>query len=901
MRTSIRLLLPVVIAIFLTSCALQRPQLWEPHERLGLGKIDTKQQPSSTNIIERLIPLRIDREHPSAGNFDLYYFVRMPAEGKATKTVLFCPGGPGQIVYGPMSGLTFADFLTDNGYNVVYFHQRGAGFSQIPASNQYDRFLKTEYAVEDIEAIRRDFLGESGRWDAIIGWSYGTVVAQQYAHVHGDNVARLILIGPMSRHKFNNSVTAIDEVFKEIRSTDQQTLTKIYGSPIFNDLSPDQKRRIVDKVFGSIKEKGILDRAEEAFGSLQFVVDSYCELANTNELQTYGLNSYSSEFFKQLRNLRMFGWPPEESDTTNQDRIGHRLKEEILYSHRMTDDCSGEQMHDLPGSSKRAFYVTSTYDGLNMPFLREWQKNGRQNVLDALKKSGGEANNLRNVNEHIGKIGIRDGETIYPWDPAQYKHDRPTLILKGSADTVPAGGAAEYIFRSALLGPRTFIEFPGVGHSLDVPEISSDERIILSGTLRGIPVSLSGGETRQIWGAYTGRNPNENFRLQVETHDLEQGLQLSGFGISAKNPNGSLAVVALIENKGTQSVEPKKRKWRINTPLFSGIVELESPKIDPNHTVLALGTTTAAWLNKERAIRVEKPADLKPGLELLCSQIRLIEDKFFPSNVLEIWIKNNSDEEIDEAAKSWTVSTKKFSSSFNLDAETIGPSQIHRDSFNVNRVFLNSLELERTEWISLNPGQNLVGCIKEQGEGRVSLFIYNPEDSDSQPGAQKLTIRTGRDGKFMFTRTYNIDNLDIIPGRQGVVIQLENPTYTWKQTPVLNAPGNLESDLELLGWNVVDQNQISMLLRNNGENSINPVAREWVYIDPNEELVACMTSSALRDCLIYSFLVMSPEAFISDQDNKLLRILQAEPLPAHVCHRNGDEQGYRKPADDSCP
>lgn len=896
MRTSIRLLLPLVIAIFLTSCALQRPQVWEPHERLGLGKVDTKQQPSSTNIIERLIPVRIDREHPSAGNFDLYYFVRMPAKGKATKTVLFCAGGPGQIVYGPISGLTFADFLTDNGYNVVYFHQRGAGFSQIPASNQYDRFLKTEYAVEDIEAIRRDFLGETGNWDAIISWSYGTIVAQEYTHFYPRNVERLILIGPMSRDKFKNSANAFDDVLKKIRSTDRETLTKIYGSPAFDDLSPGQKELIVDKVFGSIEEKGIFDRAEEAFGSLQFVIDSYCELKNKNELEKYRLNKYSSEFFRQLRNLRMFGWPRSDMGESNEQvRIGHRLKEEIVYSHRMIDDCSA-QKHDSAGSSKRAFYVIGAYDGINMPFLREWLKNGKQHVVDALRKSGGEANNLRNVNESIGKIGIWDSETIEPWDPAQYKHDQPTLILKGSADTVPAGGASEYIFRNALRGPRTFIEFPGVGHSLGVPEISSEERVILTGTLRPGPLTLPGGGAQQVWGAYKGRNPNENFRLQLETHDLDQGLKLSGFGIRAKNTNGSLDVIALIENTGSESVARKNRKWRIANSLFSGIVELESPRIDPKRTVLAYGTTTAAWLNKEREVRFE-PVDLEPDLKRLCSQIRSIDEgRNFKSDYLEIWIQNTSSKPIVGTAKSWTVSTNKFSSTFSINPELIEAWQIFYTLFNIDgSAFLSGLQLERTEWVDLNPGRDLVGCIQEDGEDKVSIFIYNPGDA-VPASSQTISIVNA-----LFTRKYNVDLLPPIPSLGGVEVQLNNPKYNWNPTPILNGPAKLESGVELLGWNVVDENQVSMLIGNSGENSINAVAREWVYIDPNEDTLACMTSSALRDCLIYSFLVMSPEAFNNDQDNKLLGVLKAEPLPARVCYRNGDEQGYRKPADDSCP
>jgi pimeloyl-ACP methyl ester carboxylesterase len=897
MRTSIRLLVPLVIAIFLTSCALQRPQVWEPHERLGLGKVDTKQKPSSTNIIERLIPVRIDGEHPSAGNFDLYYFVRMPAKGKARKTVLFCAGGPGQIVYGPMSGVTFADFLTDNGYNVVYFHQRGAGFSQIPASNQYDRFLKTEYAVEDIEAIRRDFLGESGNWDAIIGWSYGTIVAQEYTHFYPRNVKRLILIGPMSRHKFKNSGDAFDDVLKEIRSTDRYTLTKIYASPAFDDLSPDQKNLILDKVFGSIEEEGIFDRTEEAFGSLQFVIDSYCELKNKNELEKYRVNEYSSEFFRQLRNLRMYGWRPEDVSADKQVRIGHRLKEEILYSHRMIDDCSAQQLPDSPGLSTRAFYVIGTYDGINISFLKEWLTNGKQHVVDALKKSGGEANELRNTNEYIGKIGISDSETIEPWDPARYKHDQPTLILKGSADTVPAGRAAEYIFRNALTGPRTFIEFPGVGHSLGVPETVSEP--ILTGTLHPGPLSLPAGGVQQVWGAYKGRNPNENFRVQLETHDLEQGLKLSGFGIRAKNTNGSLDVVALIENTGSQSVARKNRKWRVGNSLFSGIVDLESPRIDPNRAVLVYGTTTAAWL--KRAVDFEKPVNLEPGLERLCSQVRHIDDGSFESDYLEIWIGNKSSGPIDGTAKSWTVVTNQFSSTFGIDPDPIEPKEIFYAPFVVKEgfkdAFLDGLQLERTEWVTLKPGSKLVGCVQEEGEDKASVFVYNPEDSDSEAGSQTLTI-----GNSMFTRTYKIDHFYSIPSRQGVVVQLNNPTYRWNQTPVLNGPANLESGVELLGWNVVDEKQVSILIRNNGENSIMAVTREWVYIDPNEKgTLACMTSSALRDCLIYSFLVMSPEAFKNDQDNKLLSMLKAEPLPARVCYRNGDDQGYREPADDTCP
>ena len=656
-----------------------------------------------------------------------------------------------------------------------------------------------------------------------------------------------------------------------------------------------QKQKVINKVFGYAERKGILDRAELGFGSLQFVIDSYCELRLKGELEKYHLDGYSLAFFQQLRNLRMFGWPPE-SDHTNQDRIGHRLKEEILYSHRLSDECASQLVSDLQGSSKRAFYVIGTYDGINIPFLREWFKSGKKYVIDSLKRSGGEAHYLRNVNENLGKIGIGDSATIEPWDPARYVHGQPTLIVKGMADTVTAGQAAEYLFRSALSGPRTFIEFPGVGHSTDLPEIPSDKREILTGTVQLGTLSLLGGGVRQFPGSYEGRSPDKNFSLHIEVHDLEEGLELSGFGISAQSKSGSLDVVALIQNTGTQTVAAKKRKWRIGNSQSSVIVELDSPAIDAQHSVLAYGTSIAAWLNGTKRLQVKKPEDLETVLEPLCSQIRYIEDESIKGNFFELWLKNTDTQNpSDGAAKSWTVTSDNFSSTFNIDPEPIEPNQIVRIFFGVDRVFLSDLRLDRSQWITLNPGKKLVGCVQEEDEEKVSVFIYNPDDSDSNAGPQKLRIINS-----MFTRAYDIDQLERIPGRQGVVVQLKKPTYKW-QTPTLSSQAEGESGFELLGWNVAAENDISLLIRNKGTNTLNASGGEWLYADPKEEALACMQSSGLRDCLIYSFLVRSPDALKEDKNNKVLSILKEAPVSALVCFRNGGENGFRKPADDRCP
>ena len=315
----------------------------------------------------------------------------------------------------------------------------------------------------------------------------------------------------------------------------------------------------------------------------------------------------------------MFGCcPKDEFSPHNQVRIGHRIKEEILYSHQVIDDCSALKGHDSPGSSIRAQYVVRTYDGINMPFLREWLKNGKQQVVDALKKSGGEANELRHVNTYIGKIGISDDETIEPWDPAQYKHDRPTLILKGSADTVTAGGAAEFIFRDALTGDRTFIEFPGIGHAL-LSETISFQNHILSGTVRIEQLSMPAGETRQVLGTYRGVNLKGVYRMNLKTDNLQTDLKLAGFGIVGKNQTGSLDIVALIENIGNQTATVP-RKWTLDSKLWRATVSLDPQTINPGAKKEVPGKIEAAWGNS--AIRLEKPRDLEPRLDYLCAQVR---------------------------------------------------------------------------------------------------------------------------------------------------------------------------------------------------------------------------------------------------------------------------------------
>jgi len=909
MRKIIASIVTLSIAVFLTSCAFPRPQVWRPDERSGLGKLDTRPEnkPSSTNLIERIISVPLDPENPSAEKFDLYYFVRMPANRKATKTILWCAGGPGQIVQGPMLGTTFADFLTDNGYNIVYFHQRGAGFSQIPASNQYDRLLKTKYVVEDVEAIRRDFLGESKNWDAIIGWSYGTVVAQQYAHSHPAEVDRVILIGPQSRDKFKSSPDyAFDELTEAVRSTNRYTLQEIFDRnpnsfPKLTCSDPkcaELKMTIINTAFGTKENPGIYDKVEKVFGSVQWLVDFYCKPKTQEELKKSGLDGYSPEFFNRLRLLRMYGWLPESIHKSIQVEGANIIVDEVLSGGNYR--CSGEDSEEPVGSSSRVFNVVGVYDGINASFLNQWIKNGKQRIRDALRESEGDAH----LND-LEKVGIGDGDSLKPWDPADYKHNKPTLILKGGADTVSAEGQAERFYLEAATRDRTLIEFPGIGHSFGLPEIPANKPL-LTGTVRLKPPPIQPGETRSVLGTYDGRTLDENFRLKLEENTLERDIKLTGLGIfenanaedtRTQEPN----IVALIENTGESSADGGRRKWTVSNKLFRGGVYFDPPPIDPGKTIEVQGTIEETW--PDHVIHFKKPDGLEPGLEVVCVKV---DEKSLcpdcpPDKFLVFWFQNTSSGPLKWERREWLVSNGRFSRTVSFDPRPnpiIPPGKVVQKG--VPLPFGFDVDTETTP---IDPEvesvEHLRGCLppRQSGIEETYITILNTASTPVNGANRKWEIKNP-----MARWSMEVDPPEFKQLNDGDKVPATNiKVEEWKY-PILNKPASLEPGLQFRGYNIESADKVSVLLRNNSQIVVNPVARDWVYLDPNEgsKSAACFKRSTALDCLIYSFLVMGPEAFNNAEDNKIIGIVRGF-RGAKVCCRNGDGQCPGNSVGDACP
>ena len=116
----------------------------------------------------------------TSGNSKLRY--RTFGEGKP---LLIINGGPGMN----SDGFTYiAEALSKYNYQTITYDQRGTGKSALEISNHKN--ITMDLMVEDMETLRKHLQVES--W-AILGHSFGGILATYYATKHPDRIDRLIL------------------------------------------------------------------------------------------------------------------------------------------------------------------------------------------------------------------------------------------------------------------------------------------------------------------------------------------------------------------------------------------------------------------------------------------------------------------------------------------------------------------------------------------------------------------------------------------------------------------------------------------------------------------------------------------------------------------------------------
>ena len=226
---------------------------------------------------------------PLSNDFPLFYSFPEPKR-KDGKNILFIPGGPGTIPILDQSDPRSRLEILEGKHNVVYFHVRGSGRSRIDPSNKYDRFLRADYVVKDIEQLRLEL--KLPAWDAIWGESHGVLIAQKYAHKYGtDKVKKLILVGPPSR------ADETHDPRRKMMVSNLEAILRYYPND-FGFLTSPMINAIIYKLETRLRE------LEEEYGSINFVTENY------EDLQLgYPLVEYAPEFFTALKYLSFHGRP----------------------------------------------------------------------------------------------------------------------------------------------------------------------------------------------------------------------------------------------------------------------------------------------------------------------------------------------------------------------------------------------------------------------------------------------------------------------------------------------------------------------------------------------------------------------------------------------------------------
>jgi hypothetical protein len=250
---------------------------------------------------------------------------------------------------------------------------------------------------------------------------------------------------------------------------------------------------VVDKIVRQLEM--IIPEIEGNYGSMDFVVDHFNDLKKDPSFQER-FGRFPIEFFAALRYLQMSGAPEKNAlvfvaDSRNRINaallIAHSLTAENPSRCRSKDalasgapaDCeycerfrsARDEVRARIGGreSRRGNYVYGVYDGVARWISSVVGEKGCFDGKDLAAFVAQPGADKRFSRDQVKKIGIVEKERICPWNPANFHHEVPTLLIKGSRDTIVAGCQAEDFFTDALKdGRRVLLEFRGLGHDLSV-------------------------------------------------------------------------------------------------------------------------------------------------------------------------------------------------------------------------------------------------------------------------------------------------------------------------------------------------------------------------------------------------------------------------------------------------
>jgi pimeloyl-ACP methyl ester carboxylesterase len=399
----------------------EAPEIWTEAQSGFIAEKDCLSLPEIPHI------KYIERKLPNGESFKLFTFTAKPFDPKK-KSMLFIDGGPGVISGFEQSPL---DHLNET-HNIVSFHIRGAGCSQLPLKAEYDKFLNSADLVQDLELIREAY--EIGQWELVYGISYGTKAAQLYAHLHSSKIKQLLL-------------------------------QSLVAGPEFLDNSL-QNLRLMESLKALMEKSELIDASLKS-AILQFAESFYTNVAPVWQISEAGILSnrvyenqeainmvpmlkLGPEFFTSLYFLRYMGnTASSETNTIFLQHIVRSLGGAVVKFIGLGVDQQTQDSLDFMIKQYESSALFTPIDSPETPPSLEADKKKQLPVFST------RVNFNFNLND----------EVLFPlYDPKNFPHAVKTIAYLGDADAVTVKEGAIDYFEKGLLGDKLLIMLEGLGH-----------------------------------------------------------------------------------------------------------------------------------------------------------------------------------------------------------------------------------------------------------------------------------------------------------------------------------------------------------------------------------------------------------------------------------------------------
>jgi proline iminopeptidase len=225
------------------------------------------------------------QDYVEVNNGKLYY----QTFGKGGKPVIVLHGGPGLD-----QGYLLPQMLElAKNHEVTFYDQRGCGKSFNTPFN--DQVINTKQYIEDLEALRKKLGHEK---IALVGHSWGGLLAMYYAARYPNNISHLVLIGSLSPTQ--RGFQAFMKEYNQRMAPLKTEMDQIQSSKAFKDGDPKTVEAFCHLIF----KEYFIDKKDVDKLSVHFTAESAPNVFKVHNFFVKNLFSKTYDLRKKLKKTK---------------------------------------------------------------------------------------------------------------------------------------------------------------------------------------------------------------------------------------------------------------------------------------------------------------------------------------------------------------------------------------------------------------------------------------------------------------------------------------------------------------------------------------------------------------------------------------------------------------------